>query len=342
MGEDRSSAKGHAAELATNEQGASPVIASEGLDAARAYVGPTPVPVTPAVRVNDPKVKVTDPRRMAATMKITRPPSVAASPSPPRGTIEAPMDRPPEAFQPLAVDPALVQEWMARRGQPGSGQPGDAAANDAGSDPSRWAKTEKIERIDRSALPSSLAPKAVDEAVSEERGGSAAGGEVVREAAGGSAGRGVWIPLIVTVAGGLVVGLLVIKFFLLPAVGSGPQPAPTSAPVVTAAPGRVEPVAPVTVTAAPALPAVEPSAEEPAPAASAVEEPMIAPTGSSAAAAPSDVPTSPGTGAASPLAPRPWPAPKPTPVVTARPTPTPTVTTPKPPPTATQDPKVFF
>jgi len=163
MGEDRSRAKGQEGALAPGEQGSPPALGSDGLEAARVYVGPTAVPVSPVVRVNDPKVKVTDPRRAAATMKIARPPAAAVSPAPVRGTIEAPMDRPPDAFQPLAVDPALVQEWMARRGQPGDpAQPGDGAANDAEPDPSRWATTPPRKAATRMSAMSPAIPKLSD------------------------------------------------------------------------------------------------------------------------------------------------------------------------------------
>jgi hypothetical protein len=267
MDDDSSKKEQQGPELGGGEPGGSSLITSQGVDVARAYVGPTAVPVSPTARVDDPKVKVTDPRRIAATMKISRSTAATVAGGPKPGSIDAPEKLPPGAFQPIAVDPELVQEWMAQRGKGGEAAPpptpGDAA-NDTG-DTSRWATTEKIERIDRRALPSSLAPRAVREGdQAPELEGE--GDDEARAKAAAPGPQRVWLPIIVTVSIGLAVGLLVIKFFLLPAVVPGVAP-PSSA--VTAgpagSPGRVETTAPQAPSAMPAPPGSALQIEAPMP-----------------------------------------------------------------------------
>lgn len=290
------------------DPGGSSLIASKGDDAARAYVGPTAVPVSPTVPMDQPKVKVTDPRRVAATMKISRSavPNIAGGPKP--GSIDTPERLPAGAFQPIAVDPELVQEWMARRSKGAEAPPPAVgeAANDTG-DTSRWATTEKIEKIDRSALPSSFAPKADVEPAPEALGEK---GEEAGAKTAGPGARSIWLPVIVTVSIGLVVGLLVIKFVLLPSAPSiSPSPSvvtPGPSAVVSVPSGRVEMPVPEAPSAIPEPSAIAPEMDAPEPSGepSAVQS-SVPPLPSVSAVGPSQ------PWQAAPPSPFPGPAPKP-------------------------------
>lgn len=199
------------------------MISSDGVDAARAYVAPTELRPVATGQVDAPKVKVNDPRR-SATVKISRVQADAMrKAAEDRPGITAPMDRPAGAFQPVAVDPALAQEWAARRAQAPSAK--DAAV------------TQKIPRPDRAgAAATPAAPETeplrampegeiVDEKEEERRRAE----EALRAAKERekASGRGVWLPLVVTVTLGLGIALVVIKYFLLPPA-AGPRPGGTA------------------------------------------------------------------------------------------------------------------
>lgn len=207
------------------------VISSDGMEAGRAYVGPTALPELARPPVDTQRVKIPDPqmRAMATTaMKVPRVPGVQA---PHRGAIAAPLERPAGAFQPVAVDPSLVQEWAARRGGQGATGAGGDSGVGAGAE-SPWATTAKI---DRSMLPSSHAPGRPAGGVAEGEREADTVVDTSRPAPTGS-GRGVWLPLIVTVCVGMVAGLLVIWFVFIPKLGAGSGPASTTSAITEAPP----------------------------------------------------------------------------------------------------------
>jgi hypothetical protein len=265
--DDELKANGHGVELLKGSSNVPSVIASEGVDAARAYVGPTPVPETSAVAVNGPKVKVTDPRTLEPTVRFARSPLAQAPNGATRGSIDAPLDRPAGAFQPVAVDPSLIQEWMQHRGNtvPGEGGPlsNGAEVTDGDGESSRWAETAKVEKVDRRAH----SPYS-DEVVSgETEGGMGKGGNVQQRDAVG--GRGIWVPLIVTVSAGVVGGLLAIKLVILPAIDFGESSAPKTQPTVSVVSSGIEPVGEPVSAATVATAMATPEVEEPSGAESA-------------------------------------------------------------------------
>jgi hypothetical protein len=273
-------------------------------------------------------------------MKIVRGGARPAASGSPRGSIQAPMDRPADAFQPVAVDQQLIQEWMARRGDAGDGSrpapPHGAPANEVDTGNSRWAATNKIEKIDRSALPSSLAPKAAAEDGATPTIDDAPP-ETSRTEERTARGRSLWVPVIVTVAVGLVIGLLVIKFFLLPSVIPSGAPPASTAPVGPAVvPRGAEPGAlPSPVPAGPSS-VSSPGKEEPAPGSTVTEDPASpVPTASVQVSPPAGAPPAPPNVAPPQVSPSPF-SPSPRPALTARPSASPA---PSPPPVSTQAPQ---
>lgn len=239
MHDDQSRSRGQGGAVPGSTPGPSSVISSDGVDAARAYVAPTELRQVKQGQVDAPKVKIADPRR-SATVKISRVQADAMrQAAEERPGVTAPMDRPAGAFQPVAVDPALAQEWAQRKAQ--------ASSKDA-------AVTQKIPKPERAAQAAAAAPgteplralpegEIVDEK-EEERRRAEEEARAAKERQ--KAGRGVWLPVIVTVALGLGIGLVVIKYFLLPpAVPKGTESSASavlSAEPVPSTPSSVEPV----------------------------------------------------------------------------------------------------
>jgi hypothetical protein len=333
MGDERTKTEGERAVVAGSGQSAPSTIASDGVDVARAYVGPTAVPVSHAVRVDGPKVKVNDPRR-EATVRLARVRSQVVPDRQDAGSIHTPADRPASAFQPVAADPALIQEWMARRGEAANGgqagASGGLAANEVGGAASRWETTAKVEKIDRGALPSAHAPNFDREEATMHENVQGARVDGVYEGERVSAGRSIWVPLIVTVGAGLVIGVLVIKFFLLPSVTPrevSPLPTVPSVPAVTARStdtGSAQGVDPVGASTASSL-----APSEPVPSVTAVTDPSPVASAISVGAPPVGVPSTsmilappPVRSSPSSWQPRPSTTARPTAQATAAPTPT--------------------
>lgn len=198
-------------------------VGSSGEDAAQAYVGPTTVPNAHKPVLDTQKVKVMDPATGAVvTGKSSRagaPPS-AGQRAPAQGSIQAPLDRPAGAFQPLAVDPQLMAEWAARgkQGAPPPGASAQAAKASAGapgspggeaSNPTPWAVTEKIDRAALAAIAQGKGVKLPDD-------GRASAPDAGRPSQEPEPLRGILLPLFLTILVGTMIGVVIIKVFLLP------------------------------------------------------------------------------------------------------------------------------
>jgi hypothetical protein len=209
-------------------------IVSDGAEAAQAYIGPTVVPSNEYSAVQTQRVKVNLPQTDVTVRKGAAKGAVEAGAP---GSIDAPMQRPAGAFQPIAVDASLVKEWMARKesggpsdagngnaaaGISGTGRPADAlpaadsVVDTGGSSP--WAVTEKI---DRSALPSASAPR-FEASAPEPR------GEPPAKKVSKSKRQG-WVLLAMAAAIGIGGGLIVVGFVLSPSPAPSPVNSATSA-----------------------------------------------------------------------------------------------------------------
>lgn len=320
MHDDQSRSRGQGDAGQRSETGASPVISSDGVDAARAYVAPTELRPLAKGQVDAPKVKVSDPRR-SATVKISRVQADAMRKSAEeRPGISTPMERPAGAFQPVAVDPALAQEWAARRGQ--------ASGKDA-------AITQKIPKPERAApapagsgapgtepLRAMAEGEIVDEkeAQAEERRRAEEAAKALKESARASS-RAVWIPVAVTVFVGVAIALFVIKYFLLPPAVSTRSTGSSESPVVSV---LVVPAPPVS-----------------SPAVAASSSADIQAAGEGDAQAPIEITLDePDAGVAPPLLGRPWGSSRP--LGSAKVGSSGTATAPPPPPPTTTSTGVIF
>jgi hypothetical protein len=313
-------------------------VGSSGEDAAQAYVGPTTVPNAHKPVLDTQKVKVTDPATGAVvTGKSSKggAPKGAGQRAPEQGSIQAPLDRPAGAFQPLAVDPQLMAEWAARgkQGPPpsGAGAPtvkvpagGQGSTGGDAGNPTPWAVTEKIDRAALAGLAQGKGVKLPDDGRASTPGRPSQEPESL---------RGILLPLFLTILVGTLIGVVIIKVFLLPkrdANKGGPAASTAAAMVESGAPssGQVPSAGASSAAAAPGTAGTvaagsasaagsEGSTPGTAAPGSSQEEPVLNmddPATSGVA------PTSPGVG-------RPWPArPQPTPTPTRGTTPAPTST----------------
>jgi predicted RecA/RadA family phage recombinase len=275
------------------------------------------------------KVKVTDPATGAVVTSRTSKAGAQNSGgqrAPAQGSIQAPLERPAGAFQPLAVDPQLMAEWAARgkQGTPPPGASAQAAKAPAGGQGSAggadgnatpWAVTEKIDRAALAGLAQGKGVKLPDD------GGAGAG----RPSQEPESLRGILLPLFLTILVGTLIGVVIIKVFLLPK-----REASKGDPGTSTAAAMVESAAPSSGHAPSAGAATAPgmAGATTAGTASAAGTDGLTP-GTAAPGASQEEPVlnvdDPAAGGVTPVPPvggRPWPRPQPTPTRGTTPSPT--------------------
>lgn len=303
-------------------------VGSSGEDAAQAYVGPTTVPNAHKPVLDTQKVKLTDPTTGAVVTGRTSKkgaPNSGGQRAPQQGSIQAPLDRPAGAFQPLAVDPQLMAEWAARgkQGTPPPGASAQAAKAPAGGQGSAggadgnstpWAVTEKIDRAALAGLAQGKGVKLPDDGGA----GTAGAGRPSQEP---ESLRGILLPLFLTILVGTLIGVVIIKVFLLPK-----REANKGDPGTSTAAAMVESAAPSSGQA----PSMGASGAAAAPGTASAAGTDSSTAGTAAPGASQEDPVlnvdDPAAGGVTPVPPvggRPWPArPQPTPTRGTTPAPT--------------------